>query len=120
MRRPVDARRRARALAILLLVPALAVAGCGPSAEETFRKNDLRPLRTRMDQDKSMLAGILRTVRVGHKKDAQAVSKQIDVIAADVGRVAALKPPGSVTGQFRQFVVANNHLIAALRRFAAA
>ena len=109
-----------RAGAAVVLAMAVAFAGCGPSAEQQFRKNDLRPLRQKIEQDKTDLSGLLRTVRLGRKKDAQAVQQQIDVIAGTADRIAALKPPGSVRTEFVRYARANEQLVGALRRFARA
>lgn len=101
-----------------LLACAALVAGCGPSAEEQFRKNDLKPLRTKLDQDKTALAGVLQQVRLHNKKSEQAVNAAIDVIAGTSAKIAALKPPGSAKNQMAAYNKANRDLIRALRQFA--
>jgi hypothetical protein len=110
----------ARAIAALVLVGSLAagLAGCGPSAEETFRKEHLRPVQLRIDAAKSQLSTELQTARLGRKRDARAMGALVSTLAARVRELAALKPPGSLRDLFRRYVLAHRHLVAALRRFA--
>jgi hypothetical protein len=105
---------------VALLLAGLSAAGCGPSEEATFRKDKLRPAQQRIERDKSQIAAQLRVVRLGRARDAKIVGQQVEALAASVAAMEALKAPGSVKSQVAHFGVAHNHLVASLRRFAAA
>jgi ribosomal protein L16 Arg81 hydroxylase len=108
-----------RALAGLAVVAAMVAAGCGgPSAEEQFSKDKLRPAQQRIEQQKSQLSAQLQVVHLGRKRDAQVIGDMVERLRAAVNALARLKPPASLDQRFHKYVVAHRHLVAALQRFA--
>jgi hypothetical protein len=100
------------------LAAAVALAGCGPSDEEVFRKEKLRPAQARIETSKSQISAQLQVVRLGRKRDARAVGQLVDGLGRNVNALAALKPPDSLKDAFRRYVIAHRHLVDSLRRFA--
>lgn len=114
------AGRRVAGLALLgiLAATALAAAGCGRSAEEAFRVDELNPREEVLQTEKSRLSAQLRTVRLGRRQDVRAVNRQIDRIAAAGDRIAELSPPPSARIELARYAIANRGLALALRDFA--
>src|SRR3954452_3393647 len=106
-----------RALGTLALIAALALTGCGQSAEQRFRTHDLRPLRVQLEQRRQHFVALVQTARPGRRKDARALGQAVDALASMSSRIAELRPPGSVRGPFARYSRANRHLVAALRDF---
>jgi hypothetical protein len=108
-----------RALAaVLAATAAVTLASCGPSEEETFRKEKLRPAQQQIERQKSQISAQLQVVRLGRKRDADAVGKLVDQMGAMVSAMGRLKAPESLTDTFHRYVIAHRHLVASLQRFA--
>jgi hypothetical protein len=103
----------------VLAVVVVAVAGCGKSAEHTFRDDTLHPLQQRAETRKSQVSATLKTVRLGSRRDARALRSEIDSLGGVVRQIAALTPPSSAVPAFRRYTRAYRQLVARLRSFAA-
>jgi hypothetical protein len=100
---------------------ALSAIGCGgPSEEEKFRKDKLRPAQQQIERAKSQVAAQLRVVHLGRKRDAELIGRQVDALSVAIDRMRALKPPESVASEFVAFGGANARLVGTLRGFARA
>jgi len=97
---------------------ALGAAGCGPSAEERFREEQLQPVERRIEQRKAQISGQLRIVHLGRRADARAIAAQVASLDRAVHTMAALRAPGSVASTFRRYVAAHRRLVSSLGRFA--
>jgi hypothetical protein len=97
---------------------ALALAACGTDEIVQFHKDELRPAQARIEQAKSQISAQLQVVRLGRKRDSEAVAQLVSALNKDVGALAALKPPEALNDTFRRYVVAHRHLVGALRHFA--
>jgi hypothetical protein len=111
-RRPA-ARAVASAMALLVLASA---AGCGPSEEEQFRKQQLDPLRAQIDMQRSRLGQTIKT-ESNTPQGLKLIKVQVEQLDAMVRRLGGLRPPDSVRSQMRQYVIANAGIVASLRRF---
>lgn len=104
--------------ALVAAAAAVALTGCGPSAEVRFRDKQLAPVQQRIEHDKAQLSGRLNVARMGHKADARAVAALVAQLDHGVAQMARLSPPASIAPAFRRYVGANRSLVVALRRFA--
>ncbi|HEX2084067.1 MAG TPA: hypothetical protein VHF89_00150 [Solirubrobacteraceae bacterium] len=103
------------AVLVLLLAP-----GCGRSAGEEFREDELRPLEQRLDVQRARIAATLRVVRSRNARDARALREDVDALAGTVREVEGLEPPSEASAEFGAYVRALRELVAALRVFPAA
>ncbi|MFL5894635.1 MAG: hypothetical protein ACJ76Z_05915 [Thermoleophilaceae bacterium] len=107
-----------RAAAALALSASLALSACGQSAEQRFRTHELRPLRTQLEQRRQQFAALVGAAHPGRRRDARALTHAVDALATVSGRIAALRPPGSVRLDFERYASANRRLVSVLREFA--
>jgi len=105
-------------VAALAALPALALLpGCGNPGHD-FRVHKLNPLIQRVQTQKAQLAATLRIVRPRRASDVAAVRAGIGQIAATMGQIGALKPPGLARSQFVAYRRANTGLVGGLYGFA--
>jgi len=109
--------RSARVGAVIALV---ALAGCGESAEERFRKEELRPLAQEIEREQTQLAAVIRAARPERRRDMRAVRASLADVATTAKRIAALRPPESARDELAGYVRANSALVRALDDFATA
>ena len=101
---------------VAVLAALAALAGCTDELEE-FR-DDLRPLEQRAEEQRSVVSGLLRSLELGSRADAQGVRAQAADLSATYDEVAALEPPDDYAKPFADYVEANRALVRELRRFA--
>lgn len=117
-RPPRPGRGGPRRAALPLVAVSLLAAGCGTSDEE-FRKQELRPLEQRVEEQRGQIAATLKVVQLRNRRHARALRKQIDTLAATYRRIAALDAPDDeAREQLQRYDRASAGLIAQLRRFA--
>ncbi len=109
--------RTALALTAALALVAPVLSGCGESGEK-FRKSELLPVEEKYKTEKARLSATLRTVRLGSKRDANLLHRQIDAVAAAGRRIGALDAPGGAEDELQAYNSALVGLVAQLRRFA--
>lgn len=97
------------------------LAGCGGrSPEQAFREDSLRPAQQQAELKRARVAATLRVVRPGSRRDAGALTEDVDAYAASVRRIAGLVPPASAKAGLAGYVRAQRRLVAELRRLTAA
>jgi hypothetical protein len=99
----------------MVVLLGLLVAGCGRSDGEAFREDSLRPLQERLARERARVAATLRVVRRRSVRDARALGEDVSALAATVGRIGGLVPPGAARAAFDGYVRALRSLVAQLR-----
>jgi hypothetical protein len=94
-------------------------AGCGDELAD-FRKNELRPLEQRADEQKARLSATLKTVQLGDASDAELLGSQVGPLEETYGELAKLDPPDDFEKTYGDYRAANAAFIAELRKFIAA
>ena len=94
--------------------------GCGQSAEERFRVQELRPLAREIEREQTQFAAVIQVARPGKRRDMRAVRAAVGDIATVSKRIAALRPPESAREEFARYAAANGRLVQTLRDFSAA
>jgi hypothetical protein len=107
------------AVAVALVGAAVVLAGCGKSAEEEFR-DDLKPVRVKLETQKSQIAGLLQSVKLGRPRDARALADAAGALGVTVNGMAKMSAPDSVEDEFKGFRDANVQLVTSLGAFAQA
>jgi hypothetical protein len=103
---------------MLAAVLALALAGCGESAAQRFRK-ELDPIKAQAQTERSQIAATLQSVRLNDRQGAQQLDQEIAALASTFGRMARIKAPGATAqAAFGRYLSANMRLVAALYRLA--
>ena len=100
-----------------MLAALAALAGCTDELDE-FR-GDLRPLEQRAEEHRSVVSGLLRSLRLGSHADAQGVRAQAAELSATYDEIAGLDPPDDYAEPFAEDVEANRAVVRDLRRVAA-
>jgi len=90
--------------------------GCGDELAD-FRRNELRPLEQRADEQKAQLSTTLRTARLGDRGDARALEQQSRGLEATFAELERLEPPGEFEETYARYVAANRKFLAELRTF---
>lgn len=101
---------------IAVLAALAALTGCSDELDE-FR-GDLRPLEQRAEEQRSVVSGLLRSLRLGSQTDARGLRAQATELDATHDEIAALDPPDDYAEPFAEYVRANSALVRDLRRFA--
>ena len=101
---------------IAVLAALAALAGCTDELDE-FR-DDLRPLAQRAEEQRAVISGLLRSLKLGSQTDATGLRTQAAELAATHDEIAALEPPDDYADPFAEYVQANSALVGDLRRFA--
>jgi hypothetical protein len=107
-----------RIAGVLALVAIALVAGGCQSDEQHYLKDQLQPLRAKLDEQKARVGATLKQT-TGTPQSIGIVNQQIDQLGAIVRRIGAIKPPDSVVYQARVYVAANAGLVKSLRAFTA-
>ena len=101
---------------VVALAALAAFAGCTDELEE-FRE-DLRPLEQRAEQQRSMISGLMRSLRLGSRADARGVRAQAAKLSVTYDEIAAIEPPDDYAEHFADYVQANREVVRDLRVFA--
>jgi hypothetical protein len=102
---------------IAVLAALAALAGCTDELDE-FR-GDLRPLEQRAEEQRSVVSGLLRSLRLSSRTDARGVRAQAADLSATYDEIATLDPPDDYAEPFAEYVEANRAVVRDLRRLAA-
>lgn len=102
---------------VVALAALVALAGC-TDEREAFR-DDLSLLEERAEEQRSVISGLLRSLRLGSREDARAVRAQAAKLSSTHEEIAALDPPDDYEEPFAAYVSANRAVVSGLRRFAA-
>lgn len=101
---------------MVALVALAALAGCGDELEK-FR-DDLRPLEQRAEGQRAVISGLLRSLQLGSRADAQGVREQAKDLSATYDQIAAIEPPDDYAEPFADYLGANRASVRDLHGFA--